>query len=326
MEFGTKPRKRKIMKKQQSCKLFPYKIEKVISIQEVKQNAGWNITAFDMPGTWNKTKGEGVKIAVIDSGVDLTHPDLANNLLPGINILDKSKPPIDDLNHGTHVTGIICAENNNIGVVGVAPAAKVIPVKIMDKKGMTTVEIACEGIRWAVDNKADIICMSFGTPAPHAALRRAIQYAYNKGIPCFVAAGNVGDTKEVFYPANYAETIAIGSIDESFNRSRFSNTGKNLDFMAPGNKILSTIPKNWYGIASGTSQATPFAAGVAALLLSYVRNNNTKIKLNTMEDFRIALGSQTIPINDKNYHSVFFQGFGIIDPRKLKCYLENIHN
>lgn len=309
----------KSRKNKNKCSLFPYEFELVLSIQDAKQKAGWNITAFDLPKAWDLTKGEGVKVAVLDTGCDLDHPDLVNNLLPGFNFVNPKKDPWDDNQHGTHVAGIIAAENNDIGMVGVAPEAKIIPIKVLDKNGAGNLLNVSQGIRWAVDvAKADLICMSLGAPNPVQQVRKAIQYAAKHGIPCFVAAGNAGITKEVFYPAAYPETIAIGSIGEDFKRSNFSNTGENLDFMAPGGRIFSTIPDNWYGILSGTSMACPFAVGVAALVLSYVRNNKTKTKLKTVQDYRDVFKEHTIPVNDKQLQNKkFYQGFGIIDPRLL---------
>lgn len=114
------------------CKLFPTQRKDVVSIQEVKQKAGWEITAFDLPEVWKYTQGDNVTIAVLDTGCQLSHQDLVGNLVPGFNLINKSKPPEDDQHHGTHVTGIICAKNNNIGVVGVAPKSHVMPVKILD--------------------------------------------------------------------------------------------------------------------------------------------------------------------------------------------------
>jgi subtilisin family serine protease len=305
--------------KNNQCSLFPYEREEVFSIQDAMQKAGWNITAFDLPGAWSKSKGEGVKIAVIDTGVDLDHPDLVRNLLPGMNFIDASSQPWDDNHHGTHVAGIIVAENNEIGMVGVAPSSKVIPIKVLDRGGNGSLTNVAKGIRWAVDEgKADLICMSLGSPNPVQEVRKAVQYAESKGVVCFVAAGNSGMTKNIFYPAEYPETIAIGSIDENLSRSRFSNTGHNLDFMAPGNRIFSTVPDNWYAVLSGTSMAAPFATGVAALVLSYARNNGSGMKLNTAEDYRNAFRSHTIPITDALLKDQkFYQGFGILEPRKL---------
>lgn len=307
------------------CSLFPYEVEEVLSLQAAKQQVGWNISAFDLPKAWQHSQGEDVKIAVLDSGVDLDHPDLIDNLLPGINFVNRSKDPWDDNQHGTHVTGIICAKNNDIGMVGVAPKAKVMPVKVLDKNGNGNLLNVVEGIRWAVENNSDIICMSLGAPRPVQQVRKAIQLATRKGIPCFVAAGNAGVTKEVFYPAAYPETIAIGSIDQNFDRSNFSNTGENLDFMAPGGKIFSTVPDDWYAVLNGTSMACPFAVGCAALVLSYKKNypNKAKFSLKSVQDYRNIFKKHTIPISNKDYgDKKFFQGFGIIDPRKFMEWLE----
>jgi subtilisin family serine protease len=299
--------------------LFPYEIQEVLSIQEAQQKAGWGITAFDLPRAWQKTKGEGVKIAVLDTGCDLDHPDLVANLLPGKNFINPNKEPWDDNKHGTHVCGIIAAQNNDIGMVGVAPSAMIIPVKVLNSRGDGNVNSVCQGIKWAVDEaKADFICMSLGCPNPVGPVLDMIKYALSKKVICFVAAGNAGETKEIYYPANYSETIAIGSIDENFDRSKFSNTGYNLDFLAPGGNILSTVPDKWYAVMSGTSMATPFAVGVAALLLSYVRKNNYNIKLETNWDYINVLKNYTSPIsNSKTLDKNFYEGFGILDPKKL---------
>lgn len=299
--------------------LFPVEIEQVLSLQEAKQKAGWNITAFNLPENWKISKGENVKVAVLDTGVDLYHKDLIDNLLPGKNFIEKRNPPQDGNGHGTHVAGIIAATNNDIGMVGVAPEAKIIPVKVLNDQGDGFPKATAEGIMWAVDvAQADMICMSLGAPFLLSEVYKAIKHAWRKNVPCFVAAGNAGKTKEVFYPANYKETIAIGSISENFDRSSFSNTGTNLDFMAPGNKIFSTVPTNWYAIMSGTSQATPFVVGVAALLLSYNKKNRNSIKLNSVEDYRRAFRRNAKPVKNMKWKDKkFYQGFGIIDPVAL---------
>ena len=140
--------KRNINKK---CSLFPYVREEVLSLQDAMQKAGWSITAFDLPSAWKKTRGEGVKVGVLDTGCDLDHPDLKSNLLPGMNFVNPSSEPWDDNSHGTHVSGIIAAENNQIGMVGVAPGAKIVPVKVLDRQGNGSLDDVANGIRWAVD-------------------------------------------------------------------------------------------------------------------------------------------------------------------------------
>lgn len=306
---------KKLQRKRAS--LFPHTIQECLSIQEAKQRAGWSITAFDLPDAWKVSQGEGVVIAVLDTGCDLSHQDLKDNLLPGKNFINPGLPPTDVACHGSHVTGIICAANNDIGMVGIAPKAKVRPVKVLDDKGNGGIGPIIQGIKWATDQRVDFISMSLGTPMPIPSVRAAIQDAAKRGVVTFVAAGNAGNTKEVFYPAAYPETIAVGAIDEKMCRGGFSNTGPNLDFMAPGVNIFSTVPENWYATMNGSSMAQPFACGVAALLLSYARKTN-KFKLSTADDYRRIFKQYTTPVNNGNYKDKkFYQGFGIIDPRKF---------
>lgn len=218
----------------------------------------------------------------------------------------------------THVTGTIVAANNDIGIVGVAPKAKVRPVKVLDGKGNGNLLNVAEGIRWATKMGVDFISMSLGSPAPVQEVRKAIQFAASKGIVTFVAAGNAGNTKEVFYPAAYPETIAVGAVDVDMRRAKFSNTGKNLDFMAPGVDILSTVPDDWYAKLSGTSMAQPFVCGVAALVKSYRIAQKSEEKLQTVADYINLFKKYTTPVVNGNYDDPhFYQGFGIIDPRKF---------
>lgn len=309
------------LEKKYKCRLMPHKREKVISVQDAMQKAGWEITAFNLPAAWQFSQGDGVKIAVLDSGCDLDHPDLVDNLLPGYNFLKPKALPEDDCGHGSHCCGIIAAQNNDIGIVGVAPKAKIIPVKVLDSKGNGSLLNVAKGIRWASDQGVDFIVMSLGSPSPLQEVRKAIQYAATKGVIVFCAAGNAGQTKDIFYPAAYPETIAIGAIDEKFDRAKFSCTGENLDFLAPGVQILSTVPDNWYEVMSGSSMACPFVAGVAALVLSYVRTKKIKIELKDAKDYIELLKKYTIPTNNTEFAGKhFFEGFGIIDPRKLEAW------
>jgi subtilisin len=303
--------------------LLPFVREDVLSVQDVQQKSGWEITAFDLPNAWNFTEGEGVKVAVLDTGADLNHPDLKDNLLPGKNFVDTNSPPQDDNGHGSHVSGIICALNNDLGIVGVAPKAKVVPVKVLDSNGNGTLQTVAAGIRWAADAGVDFITMSVGSPDPTPSIQNAIVYAASKGIVTFCAAGNAGQTRQIFYPAAYPEVVGIGAIDENFNRANFSCTGPDLDFLAPGVKILSTVPVNWYSVLSGTSMANPFAVGIACLMLSHKRKHNLKIKLETAQDYIEMLKSYTIPTNDPEFAGKhFFEGFGIIDARKMNEWIK----
>jgi subtilisin family serine protease len=310
--------------RKQKVKLLPFVREDLLTIQDVQQQAGWEITAYNLPEAWKFCQGEGVVVGVLDTGVDLNHDDIKDNLLPGRNFVNPKKPPQDDGCHGTHVTGIICAENNDLGIVGVAPKTKIIPVKVLNGKGSGDLQTVADGIIWATDQKVDFITMSLGSPQPVPVILNAIKYANSKGVIVWCAAGNAGRTRQIFYPANYKETIAVGAIDENFERANFSCTGDDLDFLAPGVKILSTVPENWYAVLSGTSMANPFVVGIACLILSYVRKNKLNIKLETAEDYRNILKKYTIPSKNPNFaNKKFFEGFGVIDPKFMEEWVRN---
>jgi major intracellular serine protease len=314
----------RLIKRKKQVQLFPFTRKDLIIEQAMQQELGWAITAFNLPESWKYTQGEGVTVAVLDTGCDLNHIDLVDNLLPGKNFINVSEPPQDDACHGTHITGIICAQNNNLGVVGVAPKAKVMPIKVLDKKGSGDMQTVAKGIRYAADKKVDFILMSLGSPNPIPIVQDAMKYAASKGSICWCAAGNAGKTRQIFYPAAYPEAIGIGAIDENFERANFSCTGPDLDFVAPGVSILSTVPENWYAILSGTSMSNPFACGVACLLLSYKRKKNLDIKLDTAKDYIEFLKKYTIHINDPTMaNKQIFEGFGILDPRKLEEWIKS---
>lgn len=310
------------MSQKKICNLLPYSREDIFSLQEAKQAAGWQLSKFNLQDKWKISQGEGVKIAVIDTGCDLSHQDLKNNLLQGKNFINKNKDPIDDNGHGTHVCGIICAENNDVGIIGIAPKSKIMPIKSLDKNGQGSPEQLEKAIVWAADQGADIITMSLGSPNKIESVHKAILYALSKKCVTFCAAGNAGKTREIYYPANYPETIGIGAIDENFERAPFSCTGDDLDFLAPGVKIFSTVPDNWYAYMSGTSMSNPFAVGCAALFLSYVRNNDLNIKLENDKDYREILKKNTISLTNPEFaKNKFFEGFGIINPSNFENWL-----
>lgn len=192
----------------------------------------------------------------------------------------------------------------------------------MDKNGQGNPEQIERAIVWAADQGADIITMSLGSPNKVDSIHKAILYALSKKCVTFCAAGNAGKTHQIFYPANYPETIGIGAVDENFERAAFSCTGDDLDFLAPGVKIFSTVPDNWYAYMSGTSMSNPFAVGCAALLLSFIKNNDSKIKLENDNDYRDILKKNAIPLKNPDFSkNKFFEGFGIIDPGHFENWL-----
>ena len=266
------------MLRKQKCKLLPFIRKDIYGLNyNSQQIIPWSISQFKVKNEWTKAQGEGVVVAVIDTGCDLDHPDLKDSLVDGYNFIGRNKSPVDDNGHGSHVAGTVAATNNNKGIVGVAPKAKIMPIKSLAANGSGDLQQICNGIFYAADNGADIICMSLGTPYGSLHMRQAINYATDKGCVIFCAAGNSGKQSELMYPAKYTDTISIGSISNEFKISRFScSTGSELDFLAPGEDVISCVPDNSYATLTGTSMANPFAVGCAALLLSYKKKRLTK--------------------------------------------------
>lgn len=300
-----------LFKKNNDSSLLPYIEEPVygLTTQSI-QYIGWEIQKFNIQNLWNKSKGSNVVIGVLDTGCDFNHEDIKDNIMQGVNIIDPKKDPMDDNGHGTHVTGTICATNNGIGMVGVAPESKVKPVKILDKNGQGSSKNIAKGVIWAADNKCDLITMSLGSKAYNKSIAQAIDYAVSKGCVVFCAAGNSGSKSDIMYPAKLQSTIAIGAIDQNLNRTEFTCSGDELDFLSPGHEIISCIPGNAYAMMSGTSMANPFAVGCAALYLSYYKNFKNK------EDYINAFKKTCMHLSDSRYkNQKKYEGYGIIDPK-----------
>lgn len=218
-----------------------------------------------------------VTIAVIDTGVDLDHPDLRDNLVAGYDFVNRDADPNDDNGHGTHVAGIAAAiPFNNQGIVGVAGGAKIMPVKVLNANGSGNSLDIYLGIMYAVKNGADVINMSLGSGAPSQLIKEAVEYALAQDVVVVAATGNDG-WDVVGFPAAFDGVIGVGAIDwiGGFLFTNFSNYGPETDLMAPGVDIISIYPyeldlndgnQDGYTLLRGTSMASPFVAGMAALL------------------------------------------------------------
>ena len=227
----------------------------------------WGVARVNAPAAWSSGQGEGVKVAVIDTGIDCTHPDLQCDFSAGVNLLDPSSPPMDDNEHGTHVSGTIAGRGNGAkGVLGVAPKAELIAVKVLDADGGGSLSDIVKGIDWATKAGADVINLSLGGPAGSAALERAIKQALAAGVVVVAAAGNSGPSPDtVGFPGGYPGVIAVAASDDNDQVASFSSRGDAVAFIAPGVNITSTIPGGGYKTLSGTSMASPHVAGLAAL-------------------------------------------------------------
>lgn len=224
--------------------------------------------------------GANVKIGVLDSGVDTSHPDLQKRIAGGacmMTIINKNGCPDsynDDYGHGTHVAGIIAANNNTFGTIGVAPSSTLYAIKVLDEYGLGTTSTMIAGVEWAMKQKMDILNVSITTPVNEIALQEVMQKAYNSGMLIVAAAGNTGapvsgSTSSVEYPAKFESVIAVSSIDQYKKVDPLSSLGKEVELTAPGVKIYSTYPlsihASGYQYLSGTSMAAPYVTGLAAL-------------------------------------------------------------
>lgn len=275
------------------------------------QQITWGIARVKAPEMWNNSTGINVKIAVLDTGISSTHPDLT--VSGGINLVGKSKNNkwSDDNGHGTHVSGIISAKNNSLGVVGVAPDAELYAVKVLDAYGSGYISDVIEGIDWAVQNNINVVSMSLGTAAYSQALNDTTANAYKAGILLVAAAGNNGDgnlsTDDVLYPAKFDSVIAISAIDYNNIAPIWSADGAKIELAAPGVDIYSTWINGGYANASGTSMAAPFVSGVAAL----VKSNNLSM---TPQEIRKALDYNAVDLGDAGRDRIY--GFGLVQAWK----------
>jgi subtilisin family serine protease len=265
-------------------------LEPMFVMSQLSELADWGLVMAGVPEAHQRTKGSGIKVAVLDTGGP-NHIDLNANLLPALNA--SSSPTADDNGgHGTHCAGIIAALQNGLGVLGVAPESHILPVKVLNDNGLSGFDAIERGIRMATAAGVDIISMSLGAAVePPVALHQAIQQAVAAGIFIFAAAGNDGGC--VNWPARYPEVIAVAAIDQSGQIAGFSSRGEAVAVGAPGVGIYSTYLNNGYALLSGTSQATPFVAGIGALLLAWQRANPSIPPIRTVQDMLQRLDDMT---------------------------------
>ena len=218
---------------------------------------------------WNDTLGEGVRVAVFDTGIEGTHEDLV--VVGGVNTIN-DHPYDTDLNgHGTHVAGIIAGLHNDLGIMGVAPSVELYSVVVFNEDGVGTTSNIIAGIEWVISQGIPLMNMSLQSEGHSFALERAIEEAHALGHIIIAAAGNNGEDggpDTMSFPARYDGVIAVGATTEDNTIASFSSYGPTLDLVAPGASIRSTFTSNSYSTKSGTSMAAPFVTGVVALMLS----------------------------------------------------------
>ncbi len=220
---------------------------------------------------WKETMGEGIKVGIIDTGVDINHKDLNHNIALCKNFIGDSASDVSDIvGHGTHIAGCIGAERNGSGIIGVAPKCSLYIAKAFDENGAAKTDSVINALEWLRENKVDIINMSFSSKETSKREYEAIKNCYDDGIILVAAAGNDGPhcsiRSNIGYPAKFDEVIAVTAVDANKNAADFSSCGSEAQVAAVGKEVLSTYKDNKYAILSGTSMATPLIAGACAIL------------------------------------------------------------
>lgn len=292
-------------------RVMPYQvIEQEAEVKEVPEG----VELIQAPKIWSKTKGKGITVAVLDTGCDSSHPDLQKQIIGGRNFTDDDggHPDIfkDYNGHGTHVAGTIAAQENDNGVIGVAPEASLLIIKVLNKNGSGQYDWIIDGINYAIEQKVDIISMSLGGPADIPELYQAVKKAIANNILVVCAAGNEGDnndsTDEFAFPGSYNEVISVGAINFERRSSEFTNSHNEIDLVAPGEGIVSTYLNGKYATLSGTSMAAPHVSGALALIKN-LANSSFERKLSESELYA-QLIKRTVPLGN----SAKLEGNGLI--------------
>jgi subtilisin len=261
-------------------------------------------------------RGAGVKVAVVDSGIDYNHSDLALNFDPanrGYDFVNEDPDPMDDYGHGTHVAGTVAARDDGVGVVGAAPEARLYALKVLDSRGSGWWSDVIAALEWSVNNGIDVTNNSYAgtsdtdSSVPEAGvLQQAFDNSYNQGVLHVAASGNYSwfQSTSVRYPAKFDSVIAVGATDSSNNRASFSCYGPELELAAPGVNINSTKRGGGYELKSGTSMASPHVAGTAALVLASDLNL-------TNDEVRQRLKVTADDLGAAGWDQYF--GFGLVD-------------
>lgn len=270
-----------------------------------RKHVPWGITHIGADLLWPTYLGQGVGVAIIDTGIQNQHPDLKNALGPGYNVLRPGTFPRDDNGHGTHIAGTIAAYGRRSGIIGVAPATVIHPIKAFDAKGSAYVHDLVEGINWCVENQIPIINMSFGIHANSPSLRRAVLNAYRHGSIIIASAGNDGNQQEIDYPAKYEEVISVGAVDRDNKLASFSNNLGQIDLYAPGVAIDSCHRLRSYRTLSGTSMAAAHVSGALSQLMSAFPHHSARSLLVAMQKSATSLASASSKLIDAGVINVW---------------------
>lgn len=272
----------------------------------------WNLKKIASEEAYDISKEGFGPIAIVDTGVESSHPDLAGLIINGYNTIDENTNSNDDHGHGTHVAGIASAQtDNSTGVASISYRTKVLPIKVLNKDGIGTYEDVAEGIIYAADKGSGIINLSLGGSSDSETLKRAVKYAQSKGGLIVAAAGNNGNNTPV-YPASYPGVLAVTASDPNDNIASFSSYGSNTFVAAPGVSINSLVPGGSYRQYSGTSMAAPHLSGLIALVLSSNPTLSSSDAMNQIKNNAEKIGPYSYDSNGWNP----YYGYGRISAGK----------
>jgi subtilisin family serine protease len=278
-----------------------------VQLLDAELDSAWGVKRIGAGVVHPTNQGAGVKVAVIDTGIDYNHADLNANYAGGYDFVNDDANPMDDNGHGTMVSGVIAAEDNGSGVVGVAPQARLYALKVLGASGSGWQSDVIAGVDWARANGMQVVNMSLGSSSATTAFQTAMANAYNAGLVLVAAAGNSGNCygsgDNVSYPARYSQVIAVAATDSNDIRPCFSSTGPTAEIAAPGVSTRTTYRGGGYAYGSGTSFASPHVAGTAALVIAGGISSNTAVRqrLQTTADDLGATGRDNL------------YGYGLVD-------------
>ena len=294
-------------------RLPPFRVEAAFTT--LTETVDWGLRMLRVPDHWRETRGRDVRVAVLDTGIEASHPDLQDAVDAVRDLTGGPSGTADLVGHGTHVAGIIGARQNERGVVGVAPECRLLVGKVLGDDGAGDDRAVAAGIDWAAAAGADVISMSLGSAMFSDRIADAVQRAVRAGKFLVCAAGNDGRDDSVNFPARLDGTIAVGAVDRAGRVCEFSSRGNEVDVCAPGQEVLSTYLNGGYAKLSGTSMATPFVAGVVALVLAKHRAAGGATPVDTptqlIEHLQRTATDAGLPGRDTSY------GYGLVNPDGL---------
>lgn len=282
--------------------LPPYRVE---AVAQALPSSGldWSMSAYGLPALWSRHQGAGVRVGVLDTGVDDSHPALQGVVKEHRNFT-KDCSACDTNGHGTHVAGIIAARGP---MTGVAPQVEIVSCKVLNNNGSGSLESVGKAIAYAVEAGCNILVMSLGAPVRTAYIADAVKAANDAGVVMVCAAGNDGG--KVSYPAAFDQTIAVGAVGRSGGVCEFSCRGREIDVAAPGEEITSCWLGGGYATLSGTSMAAPFVAGVLALAWPQMPSPRDGSKA------RAVLKNTSVDAGDPGHDHLY--GWGLINPSSV---------